>query len=194
MENEVREPAPKYNYISPQEYLLRERASDLRHEYFDGHITAMSGASLKHNEIAMNLYLGIGTFLKGKSCSMLPADMRVTNPSQDAYMYPDAIIVCGEPELEDDKFDTLTNPSVIFELLSPSTAGVDKGRKFFFYREIPSLKEYIMIDTTRKYIIAARRRSDDSWLFENIDDSRGFLTVQTINFTITFQEIYGTGL
>jgi Uma2 family endonuclease len=195
MENEVREPAPKYNYISREDYLQWERASDLKHEYFDGHIIAMSGASLKHNAIAMNLYSDIGTFLKGKNCSMLPADMRVTNPSQDAYMYPDASIVCNEPALEDDKFDTLTNPSVIFELLSPSTAGVDKGRKFFFYREIPSLKEYIMIDSTRRYIIAARRQSDNSWSFENIDDNQGILTVQTINFTITFQEIYdGTGL
>lgn len=195
MENEVREPAPKYNYISREDYLQRERASDLKHEYFDGHIIAMSGASLKHNQVERNITGSLFSFLNGEKCQVLPANMRVTNPSQDAYMYPDASIVCGEPALEDDKFDTLTNPSVIFELLSPSTAGVDKGRKFFFYREIPSLREYIMIDTTRRYIIAARRQSDDSWLFDNIDDSRGALTVQTINFTITFQEIYdGTGL
>jgi Uma2 family endonuclease len=195
MENEVREPAPKYNYISREDYLLRERASDLKHEYFDGHIIAMSGASLKHNQVERNITGNLFSFLDGKKCQVLPANMRVTNPSQDAYMYPDASIVCGEPELEDDKFDTLTNPSVIFELLSPSTAGVDKGRKFFFYREIPFLKEYIMIDTARRYIIAARRQSDNSWLFDNIDDSRGALTVQTINFTMTFQEIYdGTGL
>ena len=195
MENEVREPAPKYNYISPQEYLLRERASDLRHEYFDGHIIAMSGASLRHNQIERNITGSLFSFLSGKKCQVLPANMRVTNPSQDAYMYPDASIVCDEPKLEDDKFDTLTNPSVIFELLSPSAAGVDKGRKFFFYREIPSLKEYIMIGSTRRYIIAARRQSDNSWLFENIDDSQGVLSIQTINFTITFQEIYdGTGL
>ena len=195
MENEVREPAPKYNYISPQEYLLRERASDLRHEYFDGHIIAMSGASLRHNQIERNITGSLFSFLSGKKCQVLPANMRVTNPSQDAYVYPDASIVCDEPKLEDHKFDTLSNPSVIFELLSPSAAGVDKGRKFFFYREIPSLKEYIMIGSTRRYIIAARRQSDNSWLFENIDDSQGVLTIQTINFTITFQEIYdGTGL
>ena len=78
--------------------------------------------------------------------------MRVCTPTQDAYMYPDALIVCGEPQLEDDKFDTLINLSVIFEILSPSTRSIDKGRKFFFYKEISSLQEYIMIDSLNRFI------------------------------------------
>ncbi|MBS1749571.1 MAG: Uma2 family endonuclease [Bacteroidetes bacterium] len=195
MENEVREPAPKYNYISREDYLLKERSSEEKQEYFDGHIIAMSGASLKHNIIESNVTGTLFSFLKGKKCQVLPSNMRVTNPTQDAYMYPDATIVCDGPELEADTFDTLTNPAVIFELLSPSTAGMDKGRKFFFYREIPSLREYIMIDTSRRYIIAARRQNDNSWLFENIDDSHDSLTIQTIHFSLTLREIYdGTGL
>ncbi|HRP56577.1 Uma2 family endonuclease [Agriterribacter sp.] len=188
MENEVKEPAPKYNYISPEAYLAAERASESRNEYYDGHIIAMAGASLRHNRIAMNLYREVGSFLKGNRFNMLPSDMRVCTPSHDSYMYPDAVIVCGEPQLEDDKFDTLLNPSVIFEILSPSTSSVDKGRKFFFYREIPSLKEYIMIDALRPFVIASRRQPANSWAFENTDE--GSFTVQTIGFTLTLQEIY----
>ena len=188
MENEVKEPAPKYNYISPEAYLAAERASENRNEYYDGHIIAMAGASLRHNRIAMNLYREVGSFLKGNRCNMLPSDMRVSTPSHDSYMYPDAVIVCGEPQMEDDKFDTLLNPSVIFEILSPSTSSVDKGRKFFFYREIPSLTEYIMIDALRPFVIASRRQPGNSWDFENTDE--GSFTVQTIGFTLTLQEIY----
>ena len=194
MENEVKEPAPKYNYVLPEDYLVLERASENKHEYFDGHIVAMSGAGLRRNIIAMNVYNAIGPFLKDKGCTILPSGMRVTTPSHDYYMYPDAVIVCGEPELQDDQFDTLLNPSVIFEILSPSTASIDKGRKFFFYRAIPSFKEYIMIDTMRKLIIVSRKQPGNSWVFENIDE-HGTLTIQTIGFTITLQEIYnGTAL
>lgn len=190
MENEVKEPAPKYNYISPEEYLAFERAAEYKNEYYDGHIIAMSGASLKHNKIAMNLYSKVGSFLAGKNCSILPSEMRVTPPSHNSYMYPDAVIVCGNPQLEDDKFDTLLNPSVIIEILSPSTRSIDKGRKFFFYREITSLKEYIMIDALKKHITVSRHQPDNSWVFETIDKHHSGLTIQTIGFTLTLQDIY----
>ena len=121
MENTVKEPAPKYNFISPKEYLEMERASDEKHEYFDGHIYLMSGASLKHAKVAMNLAVEIGSHLKEKKCKALAETMRVTTKTKDAYMYPDLLIYCDNEELEDDKFDTLLNPSVIFEILSPST-------------------------------------------------------------------------
>ena len=108
-----------------------ERAAEFRSEYFHGYIQAISGASLKHNLIETNLIASVRNFLKGTDCLTLPSNMRVSTPSSDSYMYPDALIVCGKPELEDDKFDTLKNPSVIFEILSPFTALYDKGRKFF---------------------------------------------------------------
>ena len=133
MADEVQEPALKYNYITPAEYLLDERAAAEKHEYYDGQVLAMSGAGLKHNLIASNLVGKISTFLDGKDCRILFSEMRVSTLQQDAYMYPDALIVCGELQLEDDRFDTLLNPSVIFEILSPSTRSIDKGRKFFFY-------------------------------------------------------------
>src|SRR2546423_4272944 len=120
MENEVKEAAPKYHFISPDEYLAMERASEEKNEYYDGFVTAMSGARLKRNQITANLIITIGHSLKGKSCQILPSDMRVTTPKRDAYMYPDALIICDDPVLEDEQFDTLKNPSVIFEIWSPS--------------------------------------------------------------------------
>ena len=121
--------------------------------------------------------------------------MRVTTPSGDYYMYPDAQIVCGEPELEDDKFDTLTNPSVIIEILSPSTQHIDKGRKFFFYRQIPSLKEYIMIDSQKRFIQIARKRQDTLWEMEDVNENATHLYIETIQFNLLLDEIYrNTGL
>ncbi|HEV8283253.1 MAG TPA: Uma2 family endonuclease [Chitinophagaceae bacterium] len=190
MENEVKEAAPKYNFITPAQYLEMERAAEYRSEYYDGYVRAMSSASLKHNRIARNLYNTIGNFLKEKSCEILPSEMRVSTPSHDSYMYPDALIVCGKPELEDDKFDTLKNPSVIFEILSLSTAMIDKGRKFFFYQQIPSLMEYIMIDSLQRFIQLGRKQFDGSWRFEQISDPNGVLTIKTIDLDLPLSEIY----
>ena len=195
MENEVKEPAPKYNFISPGQYLLIERDADYKNEYYHGQVLAMSGANLNHNRIDGNLIASIGNFLKDKTCRVLPSNMRVSTPSYDSYMYPDASIVCGEPELQDDHFDTLLNPSVIFEILSPSTRSIDKGRKFFFCQQIPSLKEYIMIDSLKRFIQVTRKQADESWKFENIDESHSAIHIQTINFQLPLSEIYyDTGL
>ena len=190
MENEVKEPAFKYNYMTPAEYLAAERASEEKHEYYDGQMLAMSGASLRHNRIQFNLLINIGNYLKGKNCGILPGDMRVSTPSHDAYMYPDALIVCGEPQLEDDKFDTLLNPSVILEILSPSTRSIDKGRKLFFYQQILSLQEFIMVDSLKKSVQIARKQANGGWEFEEIKDPAASLFIRTINFYLPLEEIY----
>jgi len=158
MENEVKESAFKYNYTNPAEYLAAERAVEEKHEYYDGQVLAMGGASVKRIRINRNLTLNIGNYLEDKDCEILNTEMRVRTPTQDAYMYPDALIVCGKLQLEDDVFDTLLNPSVIFEVLSPSTRSIDKGRKFFFYRQLPALQEYIMIDSLKRFIQLARKQ------------------------------------
>lgn len=195
MKSEVKEPAPRYNFISPDEYLAMERATEERNEYYDGLVLAMSGGSMEHNLIDRNLVGILYGFLKGKECQVLPSHMRMSSPGRENYMYPDASIVCGKPELEDDKFDTLTNPSVIFEILSPSTKGMDKQRKFFFYMQIPSLKEYIMIDSERRYIIIARKQADSSWKFEELNDKNETLFIQTVGFSLPLSELYeGTNL
>ena len=190
MENEIKEAVPKYSFVTPAQYLETERAAGFRSEYFDGYVQAMGGASLKHNIIASNIAAKVGHFLEGKNCRMLQSEMRIGSPSSDSYMYPDALIVCGKPDLEDDKFDTLKNPAVIFEIISPSTALYDKGRKFFFYQQIPSLKEYIMIDSMQRLIQLGRKQTDESWRFEQIADPNGILKITTIEFNLSLSEIY----
>jgi Uma2 family endonuclease len=155
-----------------------------------GYIQAMSGARLAHNQIAINLYSRIGSYLENKECQILPSDMRVSTPSHETYMYPDAQIVCGRPQMEDDSFDTLINPSVIIEILSPSAQHIDKGRKFFFYHQIPSLKEYIMIDSKKRFIQAARRQHEDLWKFEDLNETVPTLEIQTIQFSLSLDDIY----
>jgi Uma2 family endonuclease len=195
MENEVKEPAPKYDYISPEQYLEMERASTEKHEYYNGYVIAMSGARLKHNQIAANLIATIGSHLKGKNCQILPADMRVATPNRDAYIYPDATILCGEPLLEDDKFDTLLNPSVVFEIWSPSTQKNDMGYKLLFYQHIRSLKEYIMIDSAKRFAQVVRKQPDGAWRFEDITDTAGTFFISTVNMNLSFDDIYrNTGL
>ncbi len=194
MENIVQEAVPKYNFISPKEYLEMERASDEKHEYFDGQVYLMSGASLKHAKVATNLMVRVGSFLDNKECSVLAETMRVATESRDAYMYPDLLIYCNEEELEDDKFDTLLNPSVIIEILSPSTRSIDKGRKFLYYQEIPSLKEYFMIDTIKQRVYIAKKPINGKWFFDTTVEN-GSIFIETINFHLSLSDIYkGTGI
>jgi Uma2 family endonuclease len=194
MENIIKEPALKYNFYSPQEYLEMERASDEKHEYFDGQIYLMSGASLKHAKVAMNVAVGISIFLKEKNCTVLAETMRVTNKTRDAYMYPDLLIYCEKEELEDDHSDTLLNPSVILEILSPSTRSIDKGRKFLYYQEIASLKEYFMVDTLKQRVYVARKQPNGKWAYEPTVET-GSIFIETINFHLSLSDIYnGTGI
>lgn len=194
MENIIQEPAPKYNYYTTQEYLNLERAIEDKHEYFDGHIYAMSGAGMPHVQIAANMVLEIGSFLKTKTCDIYFNDLRVTNIERDSYAYPDMVIVCDEKKFEDEKNDTLLNPSVIIEILSPSTRSIDKGRKLFYYQGIPSLKEYFMVDTLKQRIYIVRKQPDGKWVHDTTIES-GSIFIETINLHLSLLDIYkGTGI
>jgi Uma2 family endonuclease len=181
---------PAIKYTSPQEYLALERASKEKHEYFEGKVLAMAGASLAHNDIVANLIGEVRLLLKDRPCRILPSDILVSIPSKESYMYPDAVIVCGKPEMEDDKFDTLKNPVVIFEILSPSTEDHDRGKKFFFYRQIPSFSEYILVDTTRRFVELSRRQEDGSWVFGVVSDPEGYVPIAAIKGRVSMDEIY----
>ena len=175
---------------SPQEYLAFERVSKEKHEYFQGKLVAMAGASLIHNRLVANILVEIGGVLRDKPYEILPSDIRVSTPSRESYMYPDAVIVCGQPEMEDDKFDTLKDPVVIFEILSPSTEDHDRGRKFFFYRQIPSFKEYILVDSTKPFVEISRQEENGAWKFETVTDPDGQLFIASIGISIPMAEVY----
>ena len=114
-------PTPLLKSVSSSEFLTTERSAREKHELHGGHVVAMAGASLVHNEIVANLLGAIKVQLKGKPCRIYPSDLRVSVPTADSFTYPDATIVCGKPEMIDDEFDTLTNPTVIIEVMSATT-------------------------------------------------------------------------
>lgn len=190
MENKVEEPALKYNYISQEEYLERERNALVKHEYYDGEIFAMSGASANHNQVYSNLFGEIFYRLKGKGCKPYGSDLRIHIPKNTLYTYPDISIICGDMKLTDDKFDTATNPSVIIELLSQSTRNYDRIEKFSLYRDIDTLKEYILVDTQKIHIEKYIRNSDHTWQLFDHNSIQDTLTISSVNISIPIADIY----
>jgi len=188
--NIIQEPALKYNYISPEEYLEQEMAAVEKHEYYRGEVFGMSGASREHNEIYSNIFTDIGSKLKGKGCKPYGSDFRVHIPKNTLYTYPDIIIICGDPEIIDEKFGTITNPSVIFELLSHSIRNYDKGEKFTLYRDIGSLKEYIVVDTERIHVEKHKRRQDNSWLLTDYRSMEESFTIETVQVSLQLKDVY----
>ena len=180
---------PKTGY-TPEEYLTIEREAEFKSEYFDGEMFAMTGASRKHNLISLNVAANLHNRLKNSSCEVYTNDMRVKVSLTGLYTYPDIVIVCDTPEFEDSELDTLINPLVIIEVLSPSTENYDRGRKFQNYRTIPSLAEYIMISQNRYYIEHFTRQSDNTWLFRETGDKAGVIQIASVECELTIEEMY----
>ncbi|HZS46184.1 MAG TPA: Uma2 family endonuclease [Blastocatellia bacterium] len=150
---------------TPQEYLAMERAASYKSEFCNGEIFAMSGASLEHNLIVTNTTISLGNQLEGKDCDVLANDMRVKTVDSSLYTYPDIVVVCGERRFEDASVDTLLNPKLIIEVLSPSTASYDRTKKFAYYRGIESLQEYILIAQDECRVTQYVRQGTDTWIF-----------------------------
>jgi Uma2 family endonuclease len=142
---------PKSLY-TPEEYLRIERSLEQRHEYYRGEMFAMSGASRAHNLIGINVSASLHAQLADRPCEVYQNDMRVKAATAAMYFYPDVVATCENPRFEDDAFDTLLNPQVIVEVLSDSTASFDRGAKFEAYRQIASLREYVLVDQSRAHV------------------------------------------
>lgn len=173
-----------------EEYLEMENAATEKHEYYRGEIFAMSGAKLNHNKIVMNtLYFLMGK-LKGKLCQPLGSDFRVHILANTLFTYPDISVFCGEVEtLNNDSMNGL-NPTVIIEVLSPSTAQYDRGDKFRLYRDIPSLKEYILIDSTSIGIEAFSINQEGKWELEEYKTTEEQLQIKSLQLALPLTEVY----
>jgi Uma2 family endonuclease len=130
------------SFLTAQDYLVWERQQETRHEYLEGQVFAMTGASRAHNMLCANILASLHGQLRGKPCEIYVNDMRVKVSETGMYTYPDLVAACGEPRFEDQAVDTLLNPVLIIEVLSDSTERHDRGAKFTHYRSVVSLKEY----------------------------------------------------
>lgn len=172
------------------EYLAFERASEEKHELIDGEIVSMSGASENHNLIAASTLSSLFTQIRKGSCKIYPSDMRVRVGKRRQYTYPDMTIVCGKPVFADDQKDTLLNPTVIIEVLSPSTEAYDRGDKFMLYRTLESLQEYILISQNRIHIERYVRQPDNHWLLSEIQQLDSSIELTSVGCTLVAADIY----
>jgi Uma2 family endonuclease len=183
-------PAISKTLVSEKEYLNEERKALNKSEYYKGEIFAMAGASEVHNAIVGAILGELYGFLKGKSCKVYPSDLRVHNNKSSLYTYPDVTIVCGKPEFTDDAFDTILNPTVLIEVLSPSTENYDRGVKFKLYRSIPSLKNYVIVSSTEYAAEIFTRMENDEWKLNTAKEKSGQIHISAIDYDLSLSDIY----
>ncbi|MEZ4835727.1 MAG: Uma2 family endonuclease [Caldilineaceae bacterium] len=176
-------------HYTPEAYLVRERTAEARSEYRDGDIHAMAGASRAHNLIAGNTFAQLHSALRSRPCETYMNDMRVKVAKSRLYTYPDVVVVCGEPRFENSSGDVLLNPTVIVEVLSPSTEGYDRGDKFFHYRRLSSLQEYVLI-AQESQRVEHYARHGDQWLLTEFSQSDHIVDFPILNCGIPLSEIY----
>jgi Uma2 family endonuclease len=181
---------PAVKHVTEAEYLAFERESQERHEFYKGEIFLMSGASFKHNIIEDNIRGGLHAFLKGKKCRSFGSNLRIHIPQNSLYTYPDVLIVCDEPKFVDGEFDTLLNPAVIIEILSPSTANYDRGAKFDLYREIESLQEYILLDSSTTHFVHYIKNPDSTWTLSESKNTEDPFFITSIQLQIPLSDVY----
>lgn len=182
---------PEKTYISPEEYLVMERASLEKHEYLNGEIFQMAGTSIEHAGISSNINISLGLQFKGRGCQSFQSDLRVHVPKTGLYTYPDIVAVCGEPQIvEDEYLDILLNPVLIIEVLSPSTAAYDKGAKFEHYRTIESLREYLLVWQDKKRVARHTKRDGEGWLLTDFIGDDAAIFLESVDATLTIEDIY----
>ncbi len=176
--------------FTAEEYLERERQAEIKSEYFDGRIFAMTGASRNHNLVSGNLYARIHDQLRNTECEVYANDMRVKIESTDLYTYPDIVALCAPPEFDDSRNDTLLNPSLIIEVLSDSTEAYDRGAKFEHYRSIPSLSEYVLVSQKKCHVEKFSRGDGNTWIFSEYKRPEDELILDAVECRIKLSEIY----
>ncbi|MGV3724708.1 MAG: Uma2 family endonuclease [Actinomycetota bacterium] len=177
--------------LTPAEYLAIEREAERKSEYHDGRMYLMSGASEAHVLITMNVSWELGAQLRDRPCRVYASDMRLKVTTAGLYTYPDVMAACGDIRLEDARRDTLLNPSVIIEVLSPSTAAYDRGRKFALYRELESLQEYVLISQDEHRVERFARQADSrDWLQTVVTGLDGMLELPSIACRLHLSEVY----
>ncbi|NET61641.1 MAG: Uma2 family endonuclease [Symploca sp. SIO2E6] len=177
-------------YYTPEEYLtLEEKAVD-KHEYRDGEIILMSGGTTNHNQIALNFCRKFPLTIESQDYYTYINDVRLGITQYRFYTYPDVMVIKGKPIYEGTGKTTVTNPSIIVEVLSKSTRDYDWTDKFKYYRSLPEFQEYILIDQYRFYGAQYSKRDDGQWLFNDYEGGEAVLKLASCDFAISFQDLY----
>ena len=189
---ELREPAVLYGKkkFTVEEYLELTKTSEIKYEYYRGEIFAMAGASNRHNVLFKNVYGELFGKLKGKSCQPYGSDLRIHIPQNTLYTYPDISIICKNILDEKSNDNSVIEPTVLIEILSPPTEKYDRGEKFQLYKKIPSLKEYILISSENINVQVFRLSENRHWAsqeYKNIDE---IMEIKSLQLTFPLQEIY----
>lgn len=177
-------------YYSPEEYLELETAAEFKSEYRDGLIIPIAGGTPNHNQITVNFSAALNFALKGQPYRVFTSDLRLWIPQVRLYTYPDVMLVSGQLQFAEGRKDTITNPMIIVEVLSESTANYDRGEKFRLYRTIPTLQEYILISQSEMHVEQFAKTADNKWVFSENDDENSILALNSLQFQISFGDIY----
>jgi len=180
---------PKKSFTA-EEYLELERKTEYKSEYHDGQIFAMSGVSRRHDRITVNLTLLTGQHLKNRKCQLFTSNMRVLVEASGLYTYPDLSVTCEKPHFTDEHVDTLTNPTLLIEVLSPSTKSYDRGTKAKLYRAIPSLQELLIVSQTGYEIELYRRQQDGTWVLIEAKGLDASLELRSIGYELRLRDVY----
>lgn len=183
--------AKTHPVFSVENYLDFERIQAERHEFLDGNVYAMAGESPRHSTICFNLYGVIHRQLRGSRCRGFSPNMKIATSERGLFSYPDLAVVCGEPQFHDEKKDVLTNPTVIFEVLSPSTESYDRGEKFLRYTNtIETLHDYVLIAQNEPFVEHYTRQENGAWQKEDIRGLNSILILGSIECRVSLNELY----
>ncbi len=177
-------------FITPSEYLELERKAEFKSEYYRGEMFAMAGARYEHNAVKDNLIIEFGKRFQGGPCRPISSDMKVKVSRTGLYTYPDIILVCGDLEFEDDSHDVLLNPQIVIEVLSDSTEKYDRGMKFLHYRQVASVKEYVLVAQNQPLVERYVRQPGGTWELTEFSDPSGEFSLATIPASIPLSAVY----
>jgi Uma2 family endonuclease len=176
--------------ISLEEYRNLETIAEVKHEYHDGEIIEMTGVSINHNSILINLIVLLKLALRGTNYRLQSSDLRLWIPQYNRGLYPDLMIIAGEPLFSDNRNDEILNPCLIIEVLSPSTSGYDRGDKFRYYRSIPQLNQYLLVSQGEILIESYSKTSDNNWLLQEYTPARGIISLDSLGISLNLADIY----
>ena len=176
--------------LTPDEYLEFERQSEFKHEYFDGEIFAMSGGTPQHSLVKTNVIRELSTALKGQRCTTYDSDLRVLVEATGLHTYPDASVFCDELQYEAGRNDVVVNPTLLVEVLSPTSEAYDRGKKFGHYRQIPSLREYVLVWQDEPRIESFHKNDQGAWELTEAAGIDAKLPLASLGVSLSLGEVF----